>query len=215
MLSANRQQNPPMTLPIFYDGSYVRTTFLRDFPVGPLRPLASRSFPLPPESCVAFPITYPEENFLITGGRSNAPLPGARLGNENPLVERKPKPQRSLACFPAGGEPWRSERRERRSPLSILLRVYGFSAGGRIFSELTRTLNVSRSGCCLRLHTEPLREGTLALQIVPREDPLHLGARQLLYQTIWLRKQGDGWEVGLSALGQEDLLQAAFSAQTP
>jgi hypothetical protein len=130
------------------------------------------------------------------------------------MVQRKPKPQPDFVHLSTLGQPHRSERRERRSPLSILLRVCGFSEAGRIFSEVTCTVNISRSGCCVQLHTKPLVQGTLALQIIPRENPLQIINRQLLYEAVWSRRQGDSWNVGLAALGQEDLLNAAFSEET-
>lgn len=112
-------------------------------------------------------------------------------------------------------EPRRSERRERRSPLCVLLRVCGFSAAGRIFSELTSTRNISRSGCSVRLRTQPLADTALALQVIPREGPLPENGVQLLYQVAWLRQQGQAWELGLIALGDTDLLQVAFASHTP
>jgi hypothetical protein len=113
------------------------------------------------------------------------------------------------------GEPRRSERRERRSPLCVMLRVCGFSNSARMFSELTSTYNISPSGCCVRLRTQPLERTALALQVVPREGPLPEGGAQLLYQVVWLQPQDQAWEVGLSALGQTDLLRMAFASHTP
>ena len=105
----------------------------------------------------------------------------------------------------------RSERRERRCPLSVLLKVCGFDAGGRIFSELTSTLNISRSGCCVRLAREPLRNTALALRVIPHEGPAPQGGTQMLYEVAWLRPREQGWDVGLFALGRTDLLQGAFA----
>ena len=113
------------------------------------------------------------------------------------------------------GQPHRSECRERRSPLSVLLKICGFSASGRIFSELASTRNISRSGCCLRLRTQPLGNTALALQVIPREGPLPQGGPQLLYQVAWLRQHGQAWEVGLLALGNTDLLLVAFATHSP
>jgi hypothetical protein len=99
--------------------------------------------------------------------------------------------------------------------LSILLRICGFSAGGRIFSELTSTRNISPSGCCVRLRTQPLGQTALAVQVIPREGPLPEGGTQMLYQIAWLQRQGQSWEVGLHALGNSDLLRVAFASHTP
>lgn len=127
------------------------------------------------------------------------------------------KPKRSADSCPGLrlGEPQRSERRQRRSPLSVLLRICGFSAGGRIFSEVASTRNISPSGCCIRLRTQPLGHTTLAVQVVPREGPLPDGGAQMLYQIAWLRQQGASWDVGLFALADTDLLRVAFASHTP
>jgi len=130
------------------------------------------------------------------------------------MVQRKPKPSADPTLGRIMGSPQRSERRERRSPLSVLLKVCGFSASGRIFSEVSSTRNISRSGCCLRLRTQPLERTALAIQVIPSEGPLPDGGRQLLYQVAWLEQQDQSWDVGLFALDDTDLLQVAFAPPT-
>ena len=131
------------------------------------------------------------------------------------MAQEKPKLSATPTQGRLMGNPQRSERRERRSPLSVLLRICGFSANGRIFSEVASTRNISPSGCCIRLHTQPLGDTTLAVQVVPREGPLPAGGAQILYQVAWLQQQGQAWDVGLIALGHTDLLRVAFAAHTP
>jgi hypothetical protein len=132
------------------------------------------------------------------------------------MVQRKLKPSADLAPGRMMGIPHRSERRERRSPLSVLLKICGFSATGRIFSELSSTRNISRSGCCVRLRTQPLERAALAVQVIPREGSLPEGGRPLLYQIAWIEQEGQSsWDVGLIALGDTDLLQVAFNPPTP
>jgi hypothetical protein len=131
------------------------------------------------------------------------------------MVQRNLKPSDDLARSRMMGSPQRSERRERRSPLSVLIKICGFSANGRIFSELAGTRNISRSGCCIRLRTQPLERAALAIQVVPREGPLPEGGRQLLYEVAWLEQQDESWDVGLVALGDTDLLQLAFEPPSP
>jgi len=131
------------------------------------------------------------------------------------MARQRPKQLSDALPVHPPGHPHRSERRERRSPLSVLLKICGFSTSGRIFSELASTRNISRSGCCIRLRTQPLGNAALAVQVVPREGPLPDGGPQLLYQVAWLRQQGQGWDVGLFALGKTDLLQVAFAPHSP
>jgi PilZ domain len=113
------------------------------------------------------------------------------------------------------GEPRRSERRERRSPLAVLLRVCGFSASGRLFSEIASTRNISPAGCCVRLRTRPLAQTTVAVQVIPRDGPVPEGGSQMLYQVAWVAPQGQSWDVGLLALSDRDLLRVAFASFTP
>lgn len=113
------------------------------------------------------------------------------------------------------GRPHKSERRERRSPLVLLLRVCGFSSGGRIFSEVARTCDISRTGCCVRLKTQPLSDNALAVEVIPHAGAASPGGAQILYQVVWQARHGQGWEVGLMALGTSDLLQVAFASLTP
>jgi hypothetical protein len=113
------------------------------------------------------------------------------------------------------GDPQRSERRERRSPLSVLLRVCGFAATGRIFSELASTLNISPSGCCVRLRTQPLVRASLAVRVIPREGPGAEKGPPVLYEVAWLEQNGHFWDVGLRALSRRDLLQVAFASSAP
>jgi hypothetical protein len=116
---------------------------------------------------------------------------------------------------PEANQPQRSERRERRSPLRILLRVCGFASSGRVFSEVACTTNVSPSGCCLNLRTRPLDDTSVAVQIVPHGSVLAETSVQLLYQIVWMRETNQAWEVGLSALSRADLLQVAFASRRP
>ena len=131
------------------------------------------------------------------------------------MVRQRLSPQDDPTSLRSPNEPQRSERRERRSPLSILLRICGFSASGRIFSELASTRDISPSGCCVRLRTQPLEHAVLALQVIPSEGPLPGGGTQMLYQVAWLQQHGQAWDVGLLALGPTDLLRVAFAPPTP
>ena len=102
-----------------------------------------------------------------------------------------------------------TERPEQRSDIQLPLTVYGFATTGKLFVELCSTRNVSHSGCCIRLKTRPQADSALALR------PLRWGlaskrASQLLFQIVWVRQDGDGWLIGLSSLGAEDLYCLAF-----
>ncbi len=131
------------------------------------------------------------------------------------MVQKSPKLSVAPSPDRQPGDPHRSERRERRCPLSVLLRICGFSAAGRLFSELAGTCNISPSGCCVRLRTQPLGSAALAVQVIPREGPVPENGPPMLYEVAWVERRGQCWDVGLCALRQTDLLQVAFASCTP
>jgi hypothetical protein len=87
--------------------------------------------------------------------------------------------------------------------------ICGFATTGKLFVEHCSTRNVSHSGCCIRLRTLPQADTALALRLL-RWGLSAKGAPQLLYQVVWVRKDGDGWLVGTSSLGPADLYSLAF-----
>jgi hypothetical protein len=112
-------------------------------------------------------------------------------------------------------EPFRSTRREPRSSAGLTFAVCGLASSGRFFVELCSTVNISRSGCCLRLRTRPQTDSALALRAVPGGTPLPEGTSQLLFQLAWLRPDDDGWLIGAFALGEADLSRLVFPSYTP
>ena len=104
----------------------------------------------------------------------------------------------------------RSETRsEKRSEVRLAVTVYGFATTGKLFVEHCATRNVSRSGCCIHLQTRPQADAALALRLL-RWGLSAKAASQLLYQIVWIRKDGDGWLIGASSLGPADLYSLAF-----
>lgn len=111
------------------------------------------------------------------------------------------------------GEPVRTARREQRSEAVLTFAVCGLTVSGRLFVELSSTVNVSHSGCCLWLRTCPQANSALALREVPGGASLPKGASQVLFQVAWLQAQAGGWLVGAFALGQADLLAGEGSGE--
>lgn len=103
----------------------------------------------------------------------------------------------------------RPERAEERSEVRLAVTVYGFATTGKLFVEHCATRNVSHSGCCIHLQTRPQADAALALRLL-RWGLSGKRSAQLLYQIVWVRKDGDGWLVGASALGPADLYSLAF-----
>jgi hypothetical protein len=173
----------------------------------------------PPLDANILPSTLSPVEIFAPDWPANCPnLPGARNQTRSlgvAMVQNKLKLSEDHIRNRLSCQPRRSDRRERRSPLCVLLRILGFSTCGRIFSEFTRTTNISPSGCCVRLRTRPLADTTLALHVVSREDTASYYGAPLLYHVAWLRQQDQEWEIGLSALRDADLLQVAFASRTP
>jgi len=104
----------------------------------------------------------------------------------------------------------RSETRsETRSEVRLAVTVYGFATTGKLFVEHCATRNVSHSGCCIHLQTRPQADAALALRLL-RWGLSAKAASQLLYQIVWVQKDGDGWLIGASSLGPADLYSLAF-----
>jgi PilZ domain len=101
------------------------------------------------------------------------------------------------------------ERTEKRSEVRLAVTVYGFATTGKLFVEHCATRNVSHSGCCIHLQTRPQADAALALRLL-RWGLSGKAASQLLYQIVWVQKDGDGWLVGASSLGPADLYSLAF-----
>ena len=131
------------------------------------------------------------------------------------------RPVEAMSLGPQARDPrpgagsFRSTRREPRSSAELSFAVCGLDASGRFFVELCSTVNISRSGCCLRLRTRPLAGSALALRAVPGGTSLPEGTSQLLFQLAWLQPDADGWLMGAFALGEADLCRLAFPSYTP
>jgi hypothetical protein len=125
-------------------------------------------------------------------------------------LSRQQSPGFSRIISPGiGTQPQHTERREQRSDVQLAVTVYGFATTGKLFVEHCSTRNVSHSGCCIRLRTQPQADSALALRPL-RWGISSKGTSQLLFQVAWLRQDGDGWLVGASSFGSADFYCLAF-----
>ena len=137
--------------------------------------------------------------------RAISPGEGAQPQRTDP---HQPDPQQTDR-LEQGSEQQSKERAEKRSEVRLAVTVYGFATTGKLFVEHCATRNVSHSGCCIHLQTRPQADAALALRLL-RWGLSAKAASQLLYQIVWIRKDGDGWLIGASSLGPADLYSLAF-----
>lgn len=145
--------------------------------------------------------------------RAISPGEGAQPQRTDPeqadTQQTDPREQRSEQTSEQASEQRSETRSEKRSEVHLAVTVYGFATTGKFFVEHCATRNVSHSGCCIHLRTLPQAGTALALRLL-RWGLSAKGAPQLLYQVVWVQKDGDGWLVGASSLGPADLYSLAF-----
>jgi len=124
-----------------------------------------------------------------------------------------PREQRSEQVSEQQSKERSETRSEGRSDVQLAVTVYGFVTTGKLFVEHCSTRNVSHSGCCVHLRTQPQADTALALRLL-RWGLSAKRAAQLLYQVVWIQKDADGWLVGASSLGPADLYSLAFPAKS-
>lgn len=131
-----------------------------------------------------------------------------RTGGRAPLAASELHAQ---AAGPAAS----SSRQEPRFSTPLTFVACGLSSSGRFFAELCSTVNISRTGCCLRLRTQPQSNSALVLRQVPGGTALPEGISQLLFQLAWVRPVEGGWQIGAFALSNVDLFRLASPSSTP
>jgi hypothetical protein len=94
-------------------------------------------------------------------------------------------------------------RSGKRLRLNFLIEIVGFDPTGRLFTEQTKTLDISEFGCRFDLHT-PVRSGNvLALRLLPPAKSTLPEGNPLLFEVIWSVSRRTGWTVGTRKL-QDD-----------
>jgi hypothetical protein len=105
--------------------------------------------------------------------------------------------------------PKRTKRKEGRFTFSIPIFALGLDARGRLFQQISTTLNVSEHGCRFYLEKMPDRNSAMVLRVLPREGFLHEHPR-ILCEVAWLLEVSCGWEVGVHVLGDVGIWRLAF-----
>ena len=114
---------------------------------------------------------------------------------DNPAEKVAPSP-----CADLDFDLSHDARQEDRPSLALPVVVCGMGLNGKLFFELTRTLDVSRSGCRVHIRTQPQMESPLAVRLIRRGDAIREESVQILCRVVWLRQDSDGWLVGAATL---------------
>lgn len=109
-----------------------------------------------------------------------------------------------------GIEANKDRRREARIPLTIPMEVTGFDIGGKFFCELTKTVDISESGCSFPLKHCLERGGIIAIKVIVKDDKKKAGQRPFLYQVARATLEGDHWITGAAKLQSGSVWFVAF-----
>jgi PilZ domain len=109
-----------------------------------------------------------------------------------------------------GVEATHDRRRERRLPLAFAIEVSGYDLEAKFFSERTRTIDISESGCCFHLDRAVKRNGVIAIKIVRTHHNNEKLDRPMLYQVARIAKEPEGWTIGAAKLQSDSLWCVAF-----
>lgn len=105
---------------------------------------------------------------------------------------------------------YHDRRLEPRIALSMPIEVTGFDVEGRFFTEITRTIDVSKSGCGFSLKRRVRRGGILAIKFLREDGKQSAGHKPLLYQVARCTTEMLGGRVGAAKLQGESLWSVAF-----
>lgn len=101
-------------------------------------------------------------------------------------------------------------RKGKRVPLTFPIEVSYFDHTARLFSERTKTSDISEVGCRFQVKT-PLSPGdVVAIKLFSRGNEQSPTNKALLFQIIWVRRDPDGWTVGALKLQPENIWHVSF-----
>ncbi len=101
-------------------------------------------------------------------------------------------------------------RRGKRLPLVFPIEVSGSTSDGRMFSEKTKTLDISDRGCRFALERELQRGEDIGIKLQSRDGPRSPAAKALLFRVAWCTRIGACWQVGVLKLQPENIWHVAF-----
>lgn len=83
-------------------------------------------------------------------------------------------------------------RREYRETRSVPVEISGFDARGRFFTERTKTLDVSESGCRFRVRAELEKDSAISVRVIQRRNGMMMDDPPVLFRVVWARHTNPG-----------------------
>jgi hypothetical protein len=100
-------------------------------------------------------------------------------------------------------------RHEARVALAIPIEVTGFDVDGTFFSEITKTTDISESGCGFSLKRCVERGGIVAIKVAMKDRKQKI-RRPFLYQVARAIPDGSRWLLGAAKLQPESIWLLTF-----
>ena len=108
----------------------------------------------------------------------------------------------------------RDRRKQKRVSMAFPVEVSGFDPRGRMFCERTITHDISSTGCRIVLKTPIVRGDVVAIRLLSRGREAAEPSNPLLFQAIWVEREGEGWMAGMLMLQQKKFWHMEFPDRT-
>ncbi len=104
----------------------------------------------------------------------------------------------------------RDRRKGKRLALVFPIVVSGLDSSWRFFTERTKTVDISETGCRFYLKARPKPGDVVAIRLVSPQDIRPNLEKQFLFEIAWVAPEGDAWVVGASKLQPENIWHMVF-----
>jgi hypothetical protein len=101
-------------------------------------------------------------------------------------------------------------RSGKRLRLNFSIEITGFDRSGRLFTERTRTEDISEIGCRFDLLTPVERGNVVAIKLLPPGKATLPEEKSLLFEIIWTVARTIGWTVGTRKLQGDKIWKVTF-----
>ncbi len=104
----------------------------------------------------------------------------------------------------------RDRRKGRRLALVFPIVVSGLDSSGHFFTERTKTMDISETGCRFYLKARLKPGDVLAIRLIRPQDSRPNQEKQFLFEIAWVAPEGDAWVVGAAKLQPENIWHMVF-----